>query len=172
MSLDLRGTCSVAAMPSRKSLRGRRRRDQHVLAPLRGAARITYQRAARILSLTRALAGAYAKHNLRVNAICSGRVHRTHYRTLRQYASRLARFLTARMPPRVRDYLFCGQPEDIARLRCSSPDESRMITGAGIPADGGRSAYEQALAILTGEPMSRQCSPSISTPCPASSRAA
>ena len=35
-----------------------------------------------------------------------------------------------------------GRPEDIANIALFlASDESRMITGAAIPADGGRSAY-------------------------------
>jgi NAD(P)-dependent dehydrogenase (short-subunit alcohol dehydrogenase family) len=44
---------------------------------------------------------------------------------------------------RVKEYPFwVGSPEDIARIALFlASDESRMITGAAIPADGGRSAY-------------------------------
>ncbi len=44
---------------------------------------------------------------------------------------------------RVTEYPFwVGQPEDIANIALFlASDESRMITGASIPADGGRSAY-------------------------------
>jgi len=44
---------------------------------------------------------------------------------------------------RVKEYPFwVGQPEDIANIALFlACDESRMITGASIPADGGRSAY-------------------------------
>ena len=35
-----------------------------------------------------------------------------------------------------------GEPEDVANIALFlASDESRMITGASIPADGGRSAY-------------------------------
>lgn len=43
----------------------------------------------------------------------------------------------------VKSYPFwVGEPEDIANIAVFlAADESRMITGAAIPADGGRSAY-------------------------------
>ena len=48
-----------------------------------------------------------------------------------------------RAEERVKDYQFwLGQPVDIANIALFlASDESRMITGAAIPADGGRSAY-------------------------------
>ncbi len=48
-----------------------------------------------------------------------------------------------RAAERVKDYPFwLGQPVDIANIALFlASDESRMITGAAIPADGGRSAY-------------------------------
>ena len=43
----------------------------------------------------------------------------------------------------MREYPFwVGQPEDIAAIALFlASDESKMIAGAAIPADGGRSAY-------------------------------
>ena len=43
----------------------------------------------------------------------------------------------------MKDYPFwVGKPEDIANIALFlASEESRMITGAAIPADGGRSAY-------------------------------
>lgn len=43
----------------------------------------------------------------------------------------------------MKDYPFwLGEPLDIANIALFlACDESRMITGAAIPADGGRSAY-------------------------------
>jgi NAD(P)-dependent dehydrogenase (short-subunit alcohol dehydrogenase family) len=114
-------------------------------AALRGASPAHIYSAAKggILSLTRALAGTFAKDNVRVNAICAGRILTERI---------LARFGTPDAPKpaedqradeRVKAYPFwVGSPADIANialfLACA---ESRMITGAAIPADGGRSAY-------------------------------
>jgi NAD(P)-dependent dehydrogenase (short-subunit alcohol dehydrogenase family) len=96
-----------------------------------------------ILSLTRALAGTHAKDKVRVNAICAGRILTERI---------LARYGTPDDPKpaedqqadtRVKEYPFwVGTPQDIANIALFlACDESRMITGAAIPADGGRSAY-------------------------------
>lgn len=126
------GGGAVVNMSSGAALRGSS--PAHIYTSAKGA----------ILSLTRALAGAYAKQNVRVNAICAGRI--------------LTERITSRYggpdkpgpvedkqdaAGRVKEYPFwVGQPEDIARIALFlASDESRMITGASIPADGGRSAY-------------------------------
>ena len=115
-------------------------------AALRGASPAHIYTAAKggILSLTRALAGAFAKKNVRVNAICAGRILTE--RIIRKYGT-----LDKPGPVvdrqdaagRVQEYPFwVGQPGDIANIALFlASDESRMITGATIPADGGRSAY-------------------------------
>jgi NAD(P)-dependent dehydrogenase (short-subunit alcohol dehydrogenase family) len=96
------------------------------------------------VSLTRALAGAYVKDNIRVNAICAGRILTeriaSKYGTPDHAGPVVDRQDAA---GRVREYPFwVGQPEDIAHIALFlACDESRMITGAAIPADGGRSAY-------------------------------
>lgn len=115
-------------------------------AALRGSSPAHIYTAAKggIVSLTRALAGTYARDKVRVNAIAAGRI-----------LSR--RIMESFGPPgqpgpvpdrqdaagRLKDYPFwVGQPEDIASIALFlASDESRMITGATIPADGGRSAY-------------------------------
>jgi NAD(P)-dependent dehydrogenase (short-subunit alcohol dehydrogenase family) len=115
-------------------------------AALRGASPAHIYTAAKggIVSLTRALAGAYVKHNIRVNAICAGRIL-TERITGRygtpQNAGPVVDLQDA--AGRVKEYPFwVGSPEDIARIALFlACDESRMITGAAIPADGGRSAY-------------------------------
>lgn len=115
-------------------------------AALRGSSPAHIYTAAKggIVSLTRALAGTYARDKVRVNAIAAGRI-----------LSR--RIMESFGPPgqpgpvpdrqdaagRLKDYPFwVGQPEDIASIALFlASDESRMITGATIAADGGRSAY-------------------------------
>lgn len=126
------GGGAVVNMSSGAALRGSS--PAHIYTSAKGA----------IVSLTRALAGAYAKQNVRVNAICAGRI----------LTERItSRYGTLERPGAVEDkqdavgrakeYPFwVGQPEDIARIALFlASDESRMITGAAIPADGGRSAY-------------------------------
>ena len=115
-------------------------------AALRGASPAHIYTAAKgaILSLTRALAGTYARQNVRVNAICAGRIETE--RTLARYgAGGKGGPLVDRQDAagRVKEYPFwVGAPIDIANIALFlASDESRMITGAAIPADGGRSAY-------------------------------
>ena len=126
------GGGSVVNMSSGAALRGSS--PKHVYTAAKGA----------ILSFTRALAGSYAKDNIRANAICAGRILTD--RILNNYGTADAPGLVADLQDaagRVRDYPFwVGRPEDIANIALFlASDESRMITGATIPADGGRSAY-------------------------------
>jgi NAD(P)-dependent dehydrogenase (short-subunit alcohol dehydrogenase family) len=126
------GGGSVVNMSSGAALRGSS--PKHVYTAAKGA----------ILSFTRALAGSYAKDNIRANAICAGRILTE--RILNNYGTAEAPGPVADRQDaagRVRDYPFwVGRPEDIANIALFlASDESRMITGATIPADGGRSAY-------------------------------
>ena len=126
------GGGSVVNMSSGAALRGSS--PKHVYTAAKGA----------ILSFTRALAGSYAKDNIRANAICAGRILTD--RILNNYGTAGAPGPVADRQDaagRIRDYPFwVGRPEDIANIALFlASDESRMITGATIPADGGRSAY-------------------------------
>src|SRR5690606_3925779 len=93
-----------------------------------------------VLSLTRALASTYGRQGVRVNAICPGLV--------------LSERLKARMGEGLMDQaarnglsldahpFALGEPIDIARIVLFlASDESRMIHGATIAAEGGMSAY-------------------------------
>ena len=116
-------------------------------AALRGASPLHVYTASKgaIVSLTRALAGAYVHQNVRVNAICAGRIQTE--RNVKKYGAEGlgGGVIVDRQPAseRVKDYpLWLGQPIDIANIALFlASDESRMITGAAIPADGGRSSY-------------------------------
>ena len=147
MPLDLLGTihCCHHAIPAIVRAGGGTVVNMSSGAALRGASPAHIYSAAKggILSLTRALAGTYAKENVRVNAICAGRILTERI---------LQRFGTPDAPTagedqqadqRVKEYPFwVGKPEDVANIALFlACDESRMITGAAIPADGGRSAY-------------------------------
>jgi NAD(P)-dependent dehydrogenase (short-subunit alcohol dehydrogenase family) len=147
MRLDLLGTinCCQQAIPAIVRAGGGAVVNMSSGAALRGASPAHIYTAAKggIVSLTRALAGTYAKQNVRVNAICAGRILTERI---------LARYGTPDAPKpaedqqadeRVKEYPFwVGKPEDIANIALFlASDESRMITGAAIPADGGRSAY-------------------------------
>jgi len=147
MRLDLLGTinCCQQAIPAIVRAGGGAVVNMSSGAALRGASPAHIYTAAKggIVSLTRALAGTYAKTNVRVNSICAGRILTERI---------LARYGTPDAPKpaedqqadeRVKEYPFwVGMPEDIANIALFlASDESRMITGAGIAADGGRSAY-------------------------------
>jgi NAD(P)-dependent dehydrogenase (short-subunit alcohol dehydrogenase family) len=115
-------------------------------AALRGASPAHIYTAAKggIVSLTRALAGAFVKHNVRVNAICAGRILTERITSRYGTPDRAGPVVDLQdAAGRSKEYPFwVGSPEDIARIALFlASDESRMITGASIPADGGRSAY-------------------------------
>jgi NAD(P)-dependent dehydrogenase (short-subunit alcohol dehydrogenase family) len=148
INLDLRGTflCCRHAIPAIIRAGGGAVINMSSGAALRGASPFHAYSAAKgaILSLTRALAGHYAKDRIRVNAIASGRVMTE--RVIRTFGT-LEEGSAGRDPQdplgRLRDYPFwIGDPEHIAATAVFlASDAARMITGATIPADGGRSAY-------------------------------
>jgi len=148
MSLDLRGTilCCRHVIPEIIKAGGGAVVNMSSGAALRGGSPAHIYTAAKgaILSLTRALAGAYARHGVRVNAVCAGRILTeritSKYGTLNEPGPIIDRQDVA---ARVKEYPFwVGKPEDIANVVLFlASDESRMITGAVIPAEGGRSAY-------------------------------
>ncbi len=93
-----------------------------------------------VVALTRALAGTYAHHHIRVNAICSGRIatDRVEQRIAGYDADQRAslELLDARYP------FHSGSADDVVNIAVFlACNESRMITGAAIPANGGRTAY-------------------------------
>jgi NAD(P)-dependent dehydrogenase (short-subunit alcohol dehydrogenase family) len=96
-----------------------------------------------LLSLTRAMAGEYARAGVRVNVVCPGGIRSE--RNLARYKDASPdndpRFETRKR--NAEDYPFSyGDPIDVAYIGLFlASDESRLITGATIPADGGRSAY-------------------------------
>jgi NAD(P)-dependent dehydrogenase (short-subunit alcohol dehydrogenase family) len=116
-------------------------------AALRGASPLHIYTSAKgaIVALTRSMAGAYAKRNVRINAICAGRIQTE--RNVVKYGvdGKGGGSAVDRQPAaeQLKTYPFwMGQPVDIANIALFlASDESRMITGAAIPADGGRSAY-------------------------------
>lgn len=126
------GGGSIINMSSGAALRGSGR--AHIYAAAKGA----------VDALTRSMAGAYAKDNIRVNAICAGRIDtprvRAAYGVPGQVMAGNDPFDAAAV---VKAYPFwLGKPQDIAAIALFlASEESRMITGAEIPANGGRSAY-------------------------------
>ena len=107
-----------------------------------------------IISFTRTLAAQYVQHNIRANAIAPGSI-RTE-RQIKRYENR--DYMLAEKPgPAARARMVAqklypyskGDPGDIAEIAVFlASDESRMITGTTIAADGGRSSY---LRFDTGE---------------------
>lgn len=100
-----------------------------------------------IISFTKTLAAQYVEHGIRANAIAPGSI-RTE-RQIKRYEH--PEFMLAEKPgaeARTRAafqklYPFSkGEPEDIAAIAVFlASDESRMLTGTTIAADGGRSSY-------------------------------
>lgn len=107
-----------------------------------------------IISFTKTLAAQYVQHNIRANALAPGSI-RTE-RQIKRYENK--DYLLAEKPgPAARARMLAqklypyskGDPGDIAEIAVFlASDESRMITGTTIAADGGRSSY---LRFDTGE---------------------
>jgi len=107
-----------------------------------------------IVSFTKTLAAQYVSYGIRANAVAPGSV-RTE-RQINRYENKA--FMGDERPTRQaleraalhKLYPFSkGEPEDIAAVAVFlASDESRMLTGTTIAADGGRSSY---LKIYTGE---------------------
>jgi len=100
-----------------------------------------------IISFTRTLAAQYVQHNIRANAVAPGSI-RTE-RQIKRYENKdylfaekpglaaRARMVAQKLYPYSK-----GDPGDIAEIAVFlASDESRMITGTTIAADGGRSSY-------------------------------
>lgn len=148
INLDLRGTflCCRHAIPEMIRAGGGAIVNMSSGAALRGASPHHVYTAAKgaILSLTRAIAGTYAKQGIRANVIASGRVMTE--RIIRDWGA-LSEQGNGRDPQdpvgRLREYPFwVGEPEHVAATAVFlASDAARMITGATIAADGGRSAY-------------------------------
>ncbi len=105
-----------------------------------------------IISFTKTLAAQYVHYRIRANAIGVGTV-RTE-RTIKRYQNKewmlsdkpspatLTRMAKEKLYP-----FSVGDPPDIAAIAVFlASDESRMITGTTIAADGGRSAYIKVYA--------------------------
>jgi len=100
-----------------------------------------------IISFTKTLAAQYVQHNIRANALAPGSI-RTE-RQIKRYENK--DYLLAEKPgPAARARMLAqklypyskGDPGDIAEIAVFlASDESRMLTGTTIAADGGRSSY-------------------------------
>jgi NAD(P)-dependent dehydrogenase (short-subunit alcohol dehydrogenase family) len=145
VNLDLKGTflCCRHGIPEIIASGGGAVVNSSSVVALQGHSIHVYSAAkGGILSLTRALASTYGRQGVRVNAICPGIVLSDRIRS-RMEAGTLVQdedpgggFSGDTHP------FGLGEPEDIARIALFlASDESRMIHGATIPADGGMSAY-------------------------------
>ena len=105
-----------------------------------------------IISFTKTLAAQYAEHGIRANGIAPGSI-RTE-RHLKRYenkdwtlaekpnAAARERIVTQKLYP-----FSAGDPGDIAEIAVFlASDESRMLTGTTLAADGGRSSYLKVYA--------------------------
>jgi NAD(P)-dependent dehydrogenase (short-subunit alcohol dehydrogenase family) len=144
MSLDLLGTflCCRHAIPEIIKAGGGAIVNMSSGAALRGSYKGHVYTAAKgaIISLTKALAGRYARDNIRANAICPGLTITD--RVIRMFGDP-RKSPDSPMAGTLHKYPFSvGDPEDIANIALFlASDKSRMITGATIAADGGSSAY-------------------------------
>jgi NAD(P)-dependent dehydrogenase (short-subunit alcohol dehydrogenase family) len=148
-SLDLLGTflCCRHGIPELIKAGGGAVVNMSSVVALRGSFSAHVYVAAKggIISLTKALAGEYAKNGIRVNAICPGGVMTD--RVKQRFgddpdapaATPRAQFIKSQL----QQYPFSvGEPEDIARVALFLvSDEARMLTGVILPADGGLSAF-------------------------------
>ena len=96
-----------------------------------------------IVAFTKTLAAQYAEYGIRANAVAPGSI-RTE-RQIRRYENKDFESSAAARERAVFQKLYPfskGDPEDIASIAVFlASDESRMLTGTTIAADGGRSNY-------------------------------
>ncbi len=140
IDLDLKGTflCCRHVIPLIVAAGGGSVVNMSSIVGLRGSFPMHVYSAAKggVLSLTRALAGEYATRGVRVNAICPGLVLTERAR------SRMAGMEDGSGIDQATHPFAVGSPEDVANIALFlASDESRMITGAAIPAEGGLTAY-------------------------------
>ncbi len=149
ISLDLLGTflCCRHGIPELIKAGGGSVINMSSVVALRGAFPIHVYTAAKggIIALTQSLAGTYAQDGVRVNAICPGVILtervRQRFGEDREQPATIPQTRAIKID--WKQYPFAtGQPEDIANVALFlASDESRMLTGVAVPADGGLSAY-------------------------------
>ena len=147
LGVDLRGTarCCRFAIPAMLEQGGGSIVNTSSAVALMGAHGLHAYASAKgaILSLTRAIAGQWGPRGIRANAICPGMVMTER---IRKRMGPVERWLATAPPDGVMDLrrhpFSIGEPEDIAAVALFlASDESRMVQGAVIAADGGLSAY-------------------------------
>lgn len=142
LRVDLRSVmlCSRAAIPLMADRGGGSIINMSSFVAFRGVFDIHAYISAKgaLVSLTRAMAGRYAKDGIRVNAIAPG-IALSERAAARMKSGNIASTLTFSFA----DYPFAtGSPEDIAYVALFlASDESRMISAQTIVADGGLGSY-------------------------------
>ena len=153
INLDLRGTFLACrkAIPHLTEAGGGAIVNFTSVVALKGSFRGHVYTAAKggIISFTQALAGRYWRNGIRANAIAPGIVLSERVQSRFQIDSSLPAADRIAKAIEVNDRLVdnrhpfgYGVPEDIANVALFlASDESRMVNGAVIPAEGGASAY-------------------------------
>lgn len=141
MALDLKGTLLLCrhAIPALIQAGGGSVINMSSLAALKGVPTHVYSAAkGGVISLTKSLAAVYASRGVRTNAICPGFVlsNRVKGRFGSGGDSSVIELTRKRYPFGV------GEPIDIAQIALFlASNESRMVNGAILPAEGGMSIY-------------------------------
>ena len=141
LSLDLKGTmlCCRHVIPKMVEAGGGSIVNFTSIVALRGGYPVHVYTSAKgaVISLTRGLAGSYTKQGIRVNAIAPGIVLSERIRNRFSDGSPGDAMGAAESHP-----FSVGQPDDIAAIALFlASDESRMVTAAVIPAEGGLSSF-------------------------------
>lgn len=140
LEVESAANCSRSAIPYLRAAGGGAIVNMSSFAAYRGTVRIHAYAAAKgaVSALTRAMAGSYASEGIRVNAIAPGVAlsERARRRIAEPNVAAELTFDWASYP------FAMGEPEDIAAVALFlTSDDSRMITGQTIMADGGLTAY-------------------------------
>ena len=147
MATNVRGTilCCRAAIPAMARSGGGSIVNMTSICALSGNHPLHLYAAAKgaIISLTRVLAGQYWRDSIRANAIAPGSVLTERVRARMDALTDASGVNSAAEAMGFTTHPFAiGEPEDLANIVLFlGSDESRMITGAVIPAEGGLTAY-------------------------------
>jgi len=147
MATNVRGTihCCRAAIPAMARSGGGSIVNMTSICALSGNHPLHLYAAAKgsIISLTKVLAGQYWRDSIRANAIAPGSVLTERVRARMEALTDASGSNSAAEAMGFTTHPFAiGEPEDLANIVLFlASDESRMITGAVIPAEGGLTAY-------------------------------
>jgi NAD(P)-dependent dehydrogenase (short-subunit alcohol dehydrogenase family) len=147
MDVNVRGTmhCCRAAIPQMVHAGGGSIVNMTSVCALLGNHPLHVYAAAKggIVSLTRVLAAQYARDGIRANAIAPGMILTERVRARIDALTDPTGNNPAAAAMGFDEHPFAvGEPDDIANIALFlASDESRLITGAVIPAEGGLSAY-------------------------------